>query len=226
MFIANIPYWKPVEESRDSTTFEGSLQSKMSKLNFDQDFWDMLKCKRNSNNIRRFSAILYGEVQEDLSVSSDEQVLNFNKLLLLSEKWSGFTDVNGEQKSVNDLTSREMLIIMHHKVILEYIQQNVLRNNRDLDVIKKRIDKYYNNIIEYLGGLNFGLNMKNHIKNYILDKLESYINEKSKNKMEGEFLKDYLTIFPKNTDIDHTGETWIVYISNVLFPSFENEYLR
>ena len=30
MYIKNIPHWKRVEESKDSTAFEGSLHSKMS----------------------------------------------------------------------------------------------------------------------------------------------------------------------------------------------------
>ena len=62
MTYNNITYWNPVEESEDSTTFEGSLQSKMSIINLDHDFWDMLKCKSNNFNIRWFSAVLYEEV--------------------------------------------------------------------------------------------------------------------------------------------------------------------
>lgn len=62
MNYKNITHWNPVEESKDKTTFEGSLQSKMSRINFDQDFWDMLKFNTHRNTIRRFSAILYKEV--------------------------------------------------------------------------------------------------------------------------------------------------------------------
>lgn len=62
MSINNIPYWKLVEESEDSITFEGSLQSKMSIINFDWKILDMLKWKGGNNNNRWFSAILYGEV--------------------------------------------------------------------------------------------------------------------------------------------------------------------
>lgn len=62
-----ILHWIIIEESNDCTTFEGSLQSKMSRINLDHDFWNMLKCKRNSNNIRRFSAILYREVRKEAS---------------------------------------------------------------------------------------------------------------------------------------------------------------
>lgn len=42
MFINNIPHWKPVEESKDSTTFEGSLQSKMSLFRLFKDLMAFL----------------------------------------------------------------------------------------------------------------------------------------------------------------------------------------
>ncbi|MFW9881652.1 MAG: hypothetical protein ACFFG0_51965 [Candidatus Thorarchaeota archaeon] len=60
-----ILHWKLVEESKNNTTFEGSLHSKMAKINFDHDFWDLLKYKRNRNNIRRSSAVLDEEVRKD-----------------------------------------------------------------------------------------------------------------------------------------------------------------
>jgi signal peptidase I len=137
--------------------------------------------------------------------------------LLLSEKWSGFTDENGNLKLVNELTSREMLTIMHHKVILEYIQNNVLRNNREVDAIIRRIDDYYKKIITHLSSLDFDLNIENHINKYILEKFRSYFNRMHT-------LEEYLTFFPIYPDLDHRGETWIEYISNVLFPSFEYGY--
>ncbi len=38
----------------------------MSKIKFDHDFWDMLKYKRSSNNIRWSSAILKEEVMKEV----------------------------------------------------------------------------------------------------------------------------------------------------------------
>jgi len=67
MIYRNITHWKPVEESKDSTIFEGSLHSKMSKLNFNWKILDMLKYKRNSNNIRRSSAVLDEEVRKEVN---------------------------------------------------------------------------------------------------------------------------------------------------------------
>jgi hypothetical protein len=56
-----------VEESRCSTTFDGSLHSKMSTINFDQDFWDMLNYKRRRNTIKWFSAVLDKLVRKDVN---------------------------------------------------------------------------------------------------------------------------------------------------------------
>lgn len=64
MIKKRILYWIIIEESKDATTFEGSLHSKMPKINFDRDFWNMLKCKRSSNNIRWSSAVLKEEVRK------------------------------------------------------------------------------------------------------------------------------------------------------------------
>ena len=65
MFINDILHWKLAEENKNSTNFEGSLQSKMSIINFDHDFWDLLNFKRDSNNIRWFSAVLNEEVRKE-----------------------------------------------------------------------------------------------------------------------------------------------------------------
>ena len=65
MSDCNTTHWKPVEESRDSTTFEGSLQSKMSIINFGWKILDMLKCNRNRNIIGWFSAVLEEEVRKE-----------------------------------------------------------------------------------------------------------------------------------------------------------------
>lgn len=57
-----ILHWIIIEESNDCTTFEGSLQSKMSQIIFDWKNLGMLKCNRNRNNIRGISAVLHQEV--------------------------------------------------------------------------------------------------------------------------------------------------------------------
>lgn len=44
MTYKNIIHWKPVEESEYITTFEGSLQPKMSLINIVNDILDLLKC--------------------------------------------------------------------------------------------------------------------------------------------------------------------------------------
>jgi len=49
MFINNIPHWKPVEERKDSTTFDGSLQSKMSRIILDKGIRDLLIANRRDN---------------------------------------------------------------------------------------------------------------------------------------------------------------------------------
>lgn len=46
MTYYSIPHWNPIEESRNFMTFEISLHSKMSKINFDHDFWDILIVKK------------------------------------------------------------------------------------------------------------------------------------------------------------------------------------
>ncbi|KKL68112.1 hypothetical protein LCGC14_2128230 [marine sediment metagenome] len=61
----NLLHWNPVEENDTTTYSERSLHSKMSKLNFDWKILDMLKDKRNSNNIRWFSAVLDKEVRKE-----------------------------------------------------------------------------------------------------------------------------------------------------------------
>ncbi|MFW9970362.1 MAG: hypothetical protein ACFFDF_09195 [Candidatus Odinarchaeota archaeon] len=67
MSYYSITHWNIVEGSRYSTAFEGSLQSKMSKLNFDRKILDMLKCKRNSVNIRWFSVVLDKVVRKEVN---------------------------------------------------------------------------------------------------------------------------------------------------------------
>ncbi|MFW9879492.1 MAG: hypothetical protein ACFFG0_40970 [Candidatus Thorarchaeota archaeon] len=62
-----ILHWIIIEESKDCTTFDGSLQSKMSKLNFDKKILDMLKCRRDGNNIRRSSAVLDSVVRKEVN---------------------------------------------------------------------------------------------------------------------------------------------------------------
>ena len=47
MFDLKILHWNFIEENNDSTTFEGSLHSKMSIINFDHDFWDMLIVRKS-----------------------------------------------------------------------------------------------------------------------------------------------------------------------------------
>jgi hypothetical protein len=48
MFINNIPHWKPVEESKDSTTFEGSLQSKISLFTLVKNKMSFLEKERRN----------------------------------------------------------------------------------------------------------------------------------------------------------------------------------
>ncbi len=65
MFYYQFKHWKPVEESRDSTTFEGSLQSKMSRIKFWYEKTDILNAKSHSNiitNLKVASDILMKEL--------------------------------------------------------------------------------------------------------------------------------------------------------------------
>ncbi len=67
MFINYIPHWKPVEESKDSTTFEGSLQSKMTQIKFWSDKTDILNAKSHSNiitNLKVASDIVMKELMK------------------------------------------------------------------------------------------------------------------------------------------------------------------
>jgi hypothetical protein len=64
MIKKRILHWIIIEESRDNTTFEGSLQSKMSVINFSNDIKDGLKAERNINSLdslKGASAILTEE---------------------------------------------------------------------------------------------------------------------------------------------------------------------
>lgn len=47
----NFLHWLPIEESRYSTTFEGSLHSKMSHFNLVYDIKDGLKAERDNTRI-------------------------------------------------------------------------------------------------------------------------------------------------------------------------------
>ncbi|KKM77918.1 hypothetical protein LCGC14_1365150 [marine sediment metagenome] len=64
MINKRILHWIIIEESKDGTTFEGSLHSKMSTLILNQKILDKLKCKRSINNIRMFLAVLKKEVRK------------------------------------------------------------------------------------------------------------------------------------------------------------------
>ncbi|MHA2010036.1 MAG: hypothetical protein ACXACO_19815 [Promethearchaeota archaeon] len=67
MIKKRILHWIIIEESRDNTTFEGSLQSKMSVINFSNDIKDGLKAERNINSLdslKGASAILTEEMMK------------------------------------------------------------------------------------------------------------------------------------------------------------------
>ncbi len=69
MIKNRILHWIIIEESREGTTFEGSLHSKMAKINFDHDFWDMLIVKKYIdffNSLKVTSAILGKELTESI----------------------------------------------------------------------------------------------------------------------------------------------------------------
>ena len=77
MLIKNFPNWNPIEESKDSTTFEGSLQSKMSTIKLDKDIMDLLRAKRDRDHInmtRWASAILRKELTEDANKGIGEEL--------------------------------------------------------------------------------------------------------------------------------------------------------
>ncbi|MBD3211224.1 MAG: hypothetical protein GF311_01355 [Candidatus Lokiarchaeota archaeon] len=138
--------------------------------------------------------------------------------MLLSEEWSHFTDESGTFKDATDLTSRQMLIIMHHKVILEYITNTILRNKRDANAIKARINGKYNDIIEYLNNLNFYVEIDKYINQYIIEKLTSYLHRPNNIN-----LKNFLNMFPESRKKDHgSSENWFSYISNIFVPGFTN----
>ncbi len=69
MIKNRIPHWIIIEESRERTTFEGSLQSKMAKINFDHDFSDKLTVKKYINffnSLKVTSAILGKELTQNI----------------------------------------------------------------------------------------------------------------------------------------------------------------
>ncbi|MBD3194118.1 MAG: hypothetical protein GF317_03625 [Candidatus Lokiarchaeota archaeon] len=136
--------------------------------------------------------------------------------LLLSEEWSHFTDESGTFKDAEDLTSRQMLIIMHHKVILEYIENSILSNNRDVNAIKQRINDYYLEIRHHLESIHKTKrdNIEGLINNFILNKFESYFNLIEKEGYSMKTLNKYLRKCPDRDWI------WIEYVSTAFVPGF------
>ena len=60
MFNSKFTYTRPVEESRDSTTFEGSLQSKMSQTILNKGIKDLLIANRRIDyfNLKKGASVI------------------------------------------------------------------------------------------------------------------------------------------------------------------------
>jgi hypothetical protein len=74
MIFKKLPYWIPVEESEDSTTFEGSLQSKMSRIILNKGIKDILIANRRINYfnlMKGASVILRTQLMKEVVDNAD-----------------------------------------------------------------------------------------------------------------------------------------------------------
>ena len=78
----NIIYWLPIEESRDCTTFEGSLQSKMSIKKFILAILDILNAKK--------SMVFFNLMKVASAVRKEEIIKRMDKVKRHNERESDF----------------------------------------------------------------------------------------------------------------------------------------
>jgi hypothetical protein len=78
----NITHRNPIEESRDCTTFEGSLQSKMSSKNLSYDQEDNLRVKRQIHffNSKEVTPIILIKEVLKQRITADLHVLAFIRI--------------------------------------------------------------------------------------------------------------------------------------------------
>ncbi len=106
-------------------------------------------------------------LKDSLKIKHAEQYCEWIELLL-TENWSPFTDNDGNQLLLDQLTERQVFTLMHHYVIMEEISKIIGFNEA-----QTMLNNYYKTISDILKEIHcpeFGMDMVAYINQVILNK--------------------------------------------------------